>query len=89
MADVRVKIPTMLAALVKGPRRFTVAGDDLGGVIEAVFTLHPELRVHLLDEQGTVRPHVIFFHNEVAVRTLEGAVSDGDTVTVLQAVSGG
>ena len=29
------------------------------------------------------------FHNDVAVRTLTGSVADGDTVTVLQAVSGG
>ncbi len=89
MADVSVTIPTMLAALVKGERRFTVAGDDLGGVVDAVLTLHPELRVHLLDEQGAVRPHVMFFHNDTAVRSLEGAVSEGDTFTVLQAVSGG
>lgn len=89
MAEVRVTIPTMLATLVKGSRRFTVTGEDLGGVADAVFALHPELRVHLLDEQGAIRPHVVFFHNDAAVGTLEGVVSDGDTLTVLQAVSGG
>ncbi len=39
--------------------------------------------------QGAIRPHVSLFHNEEAVRTLTGPVDEGDTVTVLQAVSGG
>ena len=89
MADVRVTIPSMLATLVGGDRRFTVAGDDLGEVVEAMFARHPELRVHLLDEQGAVRPHVMFFHNDTGLLSLEGPVGDGDTLTFLQAVSGG
>ncbi len=57
--------------------------------MDAVFARHPELRVHLLDEQGALRPHVTLFHNEIAIRSLEGPVDEGDTLTVLQAVSGG
>jgi hypothetical protein len=89
MAAVHVTIPSMLATLVRSDRRFMVDADDLAHVIGAVFDRHPELRVHLLDEAGAIRPHVSVFHNEEAVRTLTGPVADGDTVTVLQAVSGG
>lgn len=89
MAEVRVTIPTMLAALVHGDRKFTVEGADLGAVVDALFARHPELQVHLLDEGGNLRPHVMFFHNEVGTRELHGPVHDGDTLTVLQAVSGG
>jgi len=89
MADVRVTIPSMLAALVHGERRFTVAGDDLREVVDGVFERHPELRVHLLDERGAVRPHVMSFHNDTGLRSLEGPVGEGDTLTFLQAVSGG
>jgi len=89
MAEVDVTIPTMLAGIIKGQRRFTVSGDDLSGVVRGLFDRHPELRVHLLDEQGALRPHVMFFHNEQAVRSLQGRVRDGDTLTVLQADSGG
>ena len=89
MAAVHVTIPSMLATLVGGERRFVVEADDLAHVVGAVFDRHPELRVHLLDEQGAIRPHVSLFHNDEAVRTLTGGVVDGDTVTVLQAVSGG
>jgi molybdopterin converting factor small subunit len=89
MAAVEVTIPSMLATLVGGDRRFVVEADDLAQVISAVFDRHPELRVHVLDEDGGLRPHVMLFHSGRAVRTLEGPVVEGDTVTVLQAVSGG
>ena len=89
MAVVHVTIPSMLATLVRGERRFDVDADDLVHVVGALFDRHPELRVHLLDEQGALRPHVSLFHNDEAIRALTGPVSDGDTVTVLQAVSGG
>ena len=89
MAEITVTIPTMLATLVGGDRRFPVVGDDLGGVMDALFDRHPQLRVHLLDEQGEMRPHVMLFHNDAAIRRLDGPVADGDSLTVLQAVSGG
>jgi molybdopterin converting factor small subunit len=89
MAEIVVTIPTMLATLVGGDRRFPVIGDDLGAVVHALFDRHPQLRVHLLDEQGRLRPHVMLFHNDASIRSLDGPVADGDTLTVLQAVSGG
>lgn len=89
MAEVQVTIPSMLASAVHGDRKFSVEGEDLGAVVDALFDRHPELRVHLVDEQGALRPHVMFFHNDVGTRELHGPVRDGDTLTVLQAVSGG
>ena len=89
MAAVHVTIPSMLATLVGGERRFVVEADDLAHVVGAVFDRHPELRVHLLDEQGSLRQHVSLSHNDESVRTLTGRVAEGDTLTVLQAVSGG
>lgn len=89
MAQVHVTIPSMLAAVVHGDRKFSVEGTDLAAVVEAVLVRHPELRVHLFDEQGELRPHVMFFHNDVGTRRLYGPVHDDDTLTVLQAVSGG
>ncbi len=89
MAAVHVTIPSMLATLVHGDRRFVVEAEDLAHAVGGILERHPELRVHLLDEQGELRPHVSLFHNDRAIRTLTGPVTDGDTVTVLQAVSGG
>jgi molybdopterin converting factor small subunit len=52
----------------------------------------PALRVHLCDESGKFRPHVLCFLNEVNTRWLDGAdprLQQGDRITILQAVSGG
>lgn len=89
MARVEVTIPSMLARIVSGERLFAVEAADLDGVLEAIFLRHPELRVHVLDEQGALRRHVTLFHNDVAVRDRRSTVADGDRVAVLQAVSGG
>jgi hypothetical protein len=89
MVAVLVTIPSMLATLVNGDRRFTVEADDIPGAVEALLTRHPELRVHLFTEEHTLRRHVMLFHNDTAIRELRGSVGPDDTLTVLQAVSGG
>ncbi len=86
---VTVTIPKMLAELVKSERSITVEGGSVREVLDGLFAVHPELRVHVLDETGTVRPHVSCFHNDRAVGSLDESVADGDTVLILQAVSGG
>ena len=86
---VTVTIPKMLAELVKGDRTITVDGGSVREVLNGLFAVHPELRVHVLDETGTIRPHVSCFHNDRTVDSLDEVVDDGDTVLVLQAVSGG
>ena len=89
MATVEVTIPRMLADLVRGPRSFTVEGETVDGVLASVIGRHPELRVHIFDEQATVRRHVSCFHNDAVVRDGSAPVTDGDRLVILQAVSGG
>lgn len=53
---------------------------------------YPLLRVHLYDEDDAVRQHVHLFYNDQNTRWLESLaipLEPGDTITVLQAVSGG
>ncbi len=88
MATVAVTIPRMLADLVGGERRFSIEAGDVDGVLGGIVDRHPELAVHLFDESGELRPHVSCFHNE-AFADRASPVKDGDSVVVLQAVSGG
>jgi molybdopterin converting factor small subunit len=89
MSEVRVRIPTMLATLVRSPRDLQATGDTVGAVLDSLFAIHPELRVHVLDESGEVRSHVAVFNDGRTIAGLNEPVSDGGEVTVLQAVSGG
>ena len=89
MATVTITIPSMLATLIDDDRTLTVQANTVEGAVAALFERHPELKVHLLDERGGIREHVSLFHNDHATRTLIGVLGEGDTITVLQAVSGG
>lgn len=92
MAAVTVRIPRLLAEVGDGRRQIPVDGDTVAGALEALFAEVPQLRVHVIDESGAIRQHVSCFHNGRSSKTperLADPVSDGDVVTILQAVSGG
>ena len=60
--------------------------------LEDAYAQLPGLRVHLCDESGRFRKHVLCFVNDVNTRWLDGdnpSLHDGDCITILQAVSGG
>jgi molybdopterin converting factor small subunit len=88
-ARVEIRIPTMLAGLIGGVRRVAVDAGDIADAIEALIELQPALRVHILDESSHLRPHVTLFHNDRQAHDWSVELTDGDTLTVLQAVSGG
>jgi molybdopterin converting factor small subunit len=91
MPEVSVRIPTMLAQLAQTGREIPVEADTVGGALAALFTRHPELRVHVLDETRSIRHHVSCFHNDTLLpgEDLDRPLSEGDVVTIMQAVAGG
>ena len=65
-----------------------VAGETVAGALDALFEKEPRLRGYVLDDQGAIRRHVaIFVAGER--RGLAHAVTAGDHIYVLQALSGG
>jgi len=92
MANVRVRFPSLLASLLKLPKSIEVSGETLGDALEELCRHRPSLAVHLFDESGEFREHVLCFVNETNSRESEASklvLRDGDTITILQAVSGG
>ncbi|MHC4430001.1 MAG: MoaD/ThiS family protein [Planctomycetota bacterium] len=92
MASVTVELPSLLSTIVDGERSVAVDAGTLAGVLSALTKRFPALDVHLFDETGGLREHVLCFHNGANSRWLESLdvpVAEGDTVTILQAVSGG
>lgn len=92
MAAVKVRIPTLLAELGDGRKVIPVHAATVSEALEALFVEFPQLRVHVVDETGAVRPNVSCFHNDRSARSaaaLAAPLEAGDTVTILQAVSGG
>jgi molybdopterin converting factor small subunit len=92
MSRVTVELPSLLAPVVGGAASIPVEGGTLTEALAALVERHPALEVHLFDETGGLRRHVLCFHNDTNTRWLDSLdvpVADGDTITILQAVSGG
>jgi molybdopterin converting factor small subunit len=92
MATIHVRLPGLLAQLLGGTKNLEIEAETLQGAIGELLAEYPALKVHLYEESGRLRPHVNLFHNDTNTRWLESLdlpVQDGDTITVMQAVSGG
>lgn len=79
-------------------RRFTATPEldsnaaTLRAVLEDAFTINPQLRGYVLDDQGHLRANVVVFIDGrrcVERRELADALSPDSRVYVLQALSGG
>lgn len=69
-----------------------VAGETVRAVLEAVFAQNPRLRGYVLDDQGTLRHHMMVFVDgePIADRArLSDPVRATSEVYVMQALSGG
>jgi adenylyltransferase/sulfurtransferase len=89
---VTVNLPTILRAYADGKAEITVEATTLAGALDALFAKHPLLRVHLYQQDGKLRDHVLIFYNDQNSRWLDSLdipLKSGDSITVLQAVSGG
>jgi molybdopterin converting factor small subunit len=92
VARATLELPSLLRAVLGDTGEVHVEAETLAGALEDAFRQVPALRVHLCDESGRFRPHVLCFHNDVNTRWLDSMhvpLSDGDRITILQAVSGG
>ena len=90
--EVEVSLPRLLRESVPGCDSLWVAGATLREALDALKREHPLLRVHLFDETGRTRPHVLIYYNGDNIAWLESwdvALRPGDQLHVLQAVSGG
>jgi len=69
-----------------------VEAADVAGVVRALEARAPGIGFYLCDERGRLRPHVNVFIGNALIRdrrNLSDAVSTGDKVSILQALSGG
>ncbi len=69
-----------------------VAGGTVREALDNVFAANPRARDYVLDDHGAVRKHMIVYVNgEIVVDRvkLSYPLASGDTVYVMQALSGG
>jgi molybdopterin converting factor small subunit len=87
-----VRIPPVLRPSVGGEREVSASGSDVGEVLEALATDHPETRGQLFGEGGELNRYVNVYLNDEDVRVLDGlgtGVGEGDSLVILPAMAGG
>lgn len=88
----QVHLPSLLRDSAGGRDEIHATGATLAEALDGLLTENPLLRIHLYDDRGRQRPHVLIYFNGESIRELESLdvpLREGDQVTVIQAVSGG
>ncbi len=88
---IRVEFAAALLRHVDCPPQ-TVAADTLREALEAALVAAPALALYVFDDQRAVRKHVAVFINRQMVQDrarLDQRLQAGDTVLVVQALTGG
>ncbi len=87
-----IRIPPVLRAQTGGQPEIEADGSNVGEVLRALTTAHPDTESQLFGPDGDLNRYVNVYLNDEDVRVLDGldtAVSDGDTVVILPAMAGG
>ena len=89
---ITIQVPGPLRHCCDGASELSLSAPSVRNALEQLERRHPSLYRSICDETGAVRRHVNLFVNASNVRDVEGldtALSPGDVVTILPAVSGG
>ena len=87
-----LKIPTPLRPYAAGESTISLPGETVAEVLESVVERHPDLKKHLFNDEGQLRPFVNLFLKEQNVNQLQGLetpLSDGDTILIIPSIAGG
>lgn len=90
--DLEISVPTILRDCTGGNSVITIKATTLAEALQRLRDTYPLLRIHLYDEAGQLRPHVLLFYNKESTRWLDRLdvpIRHGDQLEILQAVSGG
>jgi adenylyltransferase/sulfurtransferase len=88
---ITIQIPTALRSFTERKSEVEVAGTTVGGAINALAELYPDLRQHLYQGKD-LRSFINVFVGETNIRKLEGIdtkLSGGETIMLVPAIAGG
>jgi molybdopterin converting factor small subunit len=87
-----VRVPTPLRPYTGGAKEVEAAGDTVGAALLDLAQRYPDVRRHLFDETGALRPYVNVFVNDDDIRTLQGdatLLQSSDRMMILPSIAGG
>ena len=87
-----VMIPTPLRRLTGNQSKVTLAGENIGTLLQAADAQFPGIADRILDDSGNVKRFINIFLNDDEIRTLQGLetpVKESDRVSIVPAMAGG
>ena len=87
-----IRIPTPLRSYTNDMNEVEVSASTVGDALAGLARRYPNLKHHLYNEEGKLRPYVNVFLEEEDVRTLQGEqtpVEDGDRLMIVPSIAGG
>ncbi len=87
-----VIIPTPLRKFTNQKAKLQVSAKTIGEIIQELTRNFPDLKKHLLDDQGKVRSFVNIFAGDDDIRDLQQentAVNESTVVSIVPAIAGG
>ena len=88
----KLRIPSPLRRFTNGQSELEVNGNNVGKVLEDLFNAHPDIKNHLVEDDGSLRNFVNIFINGEDIRQkggLDAEVSDGSDVRIIPSIAGG
>ncbi|MEA2521852.1 MAG: sulfur-carrier protein [Actinomycetota bacterium] len=89
---VTVKLPTILRKHAGNEAKVSAEGATLSAVLKDLEANYPGITKNVISEDGGLHRFINVYVNDEDVRylgSLETAIADGDTVSILPAVAGG
>ena len=87
-----VRIPTPLRSYTGGAKEVDVTGGTVDAALVDLTVRYPDVRRHLFDEAGGLRPYVNVFLNDEDIRTLQSGATPlqpADRLMIVPSIAGG
>ena len=87
-----VRVPTPLRPYTGGAKEVEATGDTVGAALHDLAERYPDVRRHLFDETGALRPYINVFVNDDDIRTLQGdatVLRSSDRMMIIPSIAGG
>jgi molybdopterin converting factor small subunit len=85
----RVHVPSPLHSYTENRAEVDADGATLGAILDDLDRRYPGFRFRVVDEQGHIRPAILFYVNGQVTRTLAQSVGGSDELHIIAALSGG
>ena len=88
----KLRIPSPLRRFTNNQSELEVHGDNVQNVLEELFEAHPDIKNHLVEDDGSLRNFVNIFVDGEDIRQkggLDAEVKEGTDVRIIPSIAGG